>query len=522
MRFSVVCLVILSSFLTACAVAGERVPTPTIVRLERSTGEAAGQAQVDDAPPTATRVPQPSPSATVEAEALAASEIQEPADGEVETDAEVEAQNANPAAAMAEVIVSALNVREGPGLDYRVLGVARQGDVFEVIGVDQFGYWYRVTLAEDSVGWISAGSEFTRLAVGEEGELPVVEAAAAPAGVAVTPTPAPSSTPQPVSQADETDERLIFTTSSGGNLYVINLDGTGLRQLAGGVIDPVVSPDGKQVAFTRWDSAEFGALFTVNVEDGRERVILGDIRQPKSPTWSPDGEQIVISYQQGGIRDPKRECKRFKFGEDVRVPDGAMIDSVDVIGEKDTLEICFVRKEDLQWILRQIDVSTGEFEDLATDIYAYNPTWSPASPQRVIYDGEKGLVQFDVAAEQQSLLTDDVRDTGPVFAPDGRRLALTYRQHDHWEVYTLDLETGARHRLTKPPILADPQYNSAAPTWSPDGSQIAFLTDRTGEWEIWVMNADGSEQQPLFGPEVQAQLALDYWGMNERMLNWIE
>ena len=100
--------------------------------------------------------------------------------------------------------------------------------------------------------------------------------------------------------------------------------------------------------------------------------------------------------------------------------------------------------------------------------------------------------------------------------------ASSSKQHDHWEVYTYNLETGQRLRLTKPPILADPQYNSASPAWSPDGSQIAFVTDRTGRWEIWVMDVDGSNQHPLFPPEVQAQFELQYHGVNERMLNWIE
>jgi Tol biopolymer transport system component len=75
--------------------------------------------------------------------------------------------------------------------------------------------------------------------------------------------------------------------------------------------------------------------------------------------------------------------------------------------------------------------------------------------------------------------------------------------------------------LTKPPLLADPQYSSAAPAWSPDGSQIAFITDRTGQWEIWVMNADGSNQHALFSSEAQAQLGLNYQGVNERLLNWV-
>jgi Tol biopolymer transport system component len=290
--------------------------------------------------------------------------------------------------------------------------------------------------------------------------------------------------------------------------------------LAGGVIDSVVSPDGRQVAFTRWDGAEFGALYVVNIDGDGERVIVGDIRQPKSPTWSPDGRQIVISFQHGGLRDPQTECREYEAGERVRIPENVTITKFSVDSDGD-VEVCFVRTEDLRWALRQVDVATGAFEDLPTDEYSFNPTWDPQNPWRVIYDGNFGLMQFDVTNGQKWPLTEDLRDTGPVFSPNGQTLALTYKQHDHWEVYTLDPASQARQRLTKPPILADPQYNSAAPAWSPDGSQLAFVTDRAGRWEIWVMNVDGSSQRPLFSPEIQAQLALEYFGVNERMLNWI-
>ena len=190
-------------------------------------------------------------------------------------------------------------------------------------------------------------------------------------------------------------------------------------------------------------------------------------------------------------------------------------------GGKNGLTICFIRIEDLQWGLRRVNLATGQFEDLPADLYSFNPTWDPQNPARILYDGQRGLMQLDLSSGQLQPFTSDVRDTGPVFSPDDQKLALTYKQHDHWEVYTYDLATGSRQRLTKPPILADPQYSSAAPAWSPDGSQIAFVTNRSGKWEIWAMNADGSHQHTLFTPEVQAQFDLEYWGMNERMLNWL-
>ncbi len=185
------------------------------------------------------------------------------------------------------------------------------------------------------------------------------------------------------------------------------------------------------------------------------------------------------------------------------------------------LKVCFIRNEDLHWFLRLVDPATGAFEDLPSDRYAYSPTWNPQNNWQVIYNGDEGLMQFDVTTRQQWPITTDRADTEPVFSPDGQRLAITYKQHDHWEIHTLDLASGTRQRLTKPPLLAEPQYNSAAPAWSPDGREIAFVTDRAGRWEIWVMEADGGNPRPLLPPEVQAQLSLQYYGVNERLINWL-
>jgi dipeptidyl aminopeptidase/acylaminoacyl peptidase len=423
------------------------------------------------------------------------------------------------AGVQAEIVAAALNIRQGPGLNYAVMQVALAGDKFEVVGKDTTGVWLQVMLPGGSLGWISGLPAYSRLLNGDMAGLPLVEVAA-PASPGLS-NAGPGSSPVAQTQSSTAaGGRLIFANRSGGDLYMINADGTDLRHLASGVIDPVVSPDGQQVAFTRWDGDEFGALYLLNLADGSERVITEHIRQPKSPTWSPDGQQMVISFQHGGLRDPAEECRRYDAGERVRIPENAVVTRHQSSGGG--VSLCFVRKEDLQWVLREVDLASGAFEDLPSDEYAYNPTWDPQSSWRVIYDGNNGLMQLDVTNGEQWPLTEDLRDTGPVFSPDGRTLALTYHQHDHWEVYTLDPASHARQRLTKPPILATPQYNSAAPAWSPDGSQLAFMTDRTGRWEIWVMNVDGSQPRPLFAPDMQAQLGLEYHGVNERLLNWIK
>ena len=147
-------------------------------------------------------------------------------------------------------------------------------------------------------------------------------------------------------------------------------------------------------------------------------------------------------------------------------------------------------------------------------------------------------MSLDLANNKSSALTNDLDDHSPVFSPDGHKIAVSYRQDNHWEVHVLNADGSGPLRLTQTSyeVLMQQElkaetphsYNNVAPTWSPDGSQIAFLTDRTGRWEIWVMNAEcvsqpegcGSNQHPMFSDAVNNQLHLTYNFVDERMLSW--
>jgi dipeptidyl aminopeptidase/acylaminoacyl peptidase len=512
--------------LTGCAAPSSASPTPTIVRLDRSTLTPTTQIEVVDTLPPATATPAADPSSTSTSVAAApiltaTSQPEAPATPNPTA-------TTQPAAVQVEIITAGLNVREGPGVDYASIETVAQGDILTITGVSANGNWLQIITTTGQSGWISGQAAYTRI-LGSVKDVPVVGSSSSSQPPALRPEGVSNGSVAPQggyalsgqATAVASAGKLVFATRSGGDLYIANIDGTGLQKLASGVIDPVVSPDGMQVAYTRWDGAKLGALYVLDLDDGSERVIASDIRQPKSPTWSPDGQQIIISFQHGGTVNPTPECREFDSDDGMQLPNIGEITSIHRQSDGG-IKICFIRAEDLQWGLRQINLATGQSEDLPADLYSFNPTWDPQNSSQVIYDGQRGLMQLDVTSGELQSFTGDVRDTAPVFSPDGQTLALTYKQHDHWEVYTYDLATGSRQRLTKPPILADPQYSSVAPAWSPDGSQIAFVTDRTGQWEIWVMNADGSNPHALFSSDVQAQLGLDYQGVNERLLNWVQ
>jgi dipeptidyl aminopeptidase/acylaminoacyl peptidase len=335
--------------------------------------------------------------------------------------------------------------------------------------------------------------------------------------------------PGAAAQTEDSPEKgtIVLQSASGGSIYAVEANDSNLRYLTTG-IDPALSPDGQWVAFTRWDDTQNGALgslWVINVDGGGERAILGNIHQPKAPTWSPDGTQIVISMQQGGRLQPEFKCS----GE---IPPRGAYDIRVKLDDDGDIKFCYTLPPHPFWGLRLVDVATGEFEDLPNDLFSYSPAWDPANEWHVVYDGEGGLMSLDHTRSEAATwsLTDDPNDHSPVFSPDGSQIAVSYWQHDHWEIHVLNPDGTGRVRLTETSLRAiaeqrlngeEPRsWNNVAPAWSPDGSQIAFLTDRTERWEVWVMSADGSDQRPLLPDEVYHQLQISFNAVDEKMLSW--
>lgn len=79
-----------------------------------------------------------------------------------------------------------------------------------------------------------------------------------------------------------------------------------------------------------------------------------------------------------------------------------------------------------------------------------------------------------------------VEDSYPCFSPDGRQVVFQSNRTGNWDLFVLELETGAVHQITSDPS------SDLTPTWSPDGKTIVFASDRGGDADIWMVAADGT------------------------------
>jgi hypothetical protein len=106
--------------------------------------------------------------------------------------------------------------------------------------------------------------------------------------------------------------KLVFSAKPGPGptvnwkrrmeIYSANLDGSGIRQLTYNEAfdnDPVVSPDGTRIAFSRRVRGR-GQIFTMR-SDGSDVVrVTHDPDRDRLPAWSPNGRRLVYLSQPAG------------------------------------------------------------------------------------------------------------------------------------------------------------------------------------------------------------------------------
>jgi hypothetical protein len=317
-----------------------------------------------------------------------------------------------------------------------------------------------------------------------------------------TPTrrPDPLITPTPLGNGIE--GKIVFIDQTGGNMYTVNGDGTGLQRISFGM-DPIWNHAGTQIALTR--QGPIPGLYTIDPDGGNEKLLYGT-NQIRSPDYKPDDSQIVFSFQ-GPAKGGEQRCFTFR-------------------GHR----ACFTTPETHDWLLGLVNLSDDSYRDIRSSNNSTNPTVNADGVTIAYNDLSIGLMKTTWDGDlQPNPFVGDLRNTtptynplrlmSPVFSPDGTKIVYMVSQPPTWQIAIANADGSDQHLLTSNEPLAYYHPDNAAPQWSPDGKQILFLSNRNGKWEFFLMNADGTGTTQVL-KNITDQIPIKYDFQAGRMMSW--
>ena len=374
------------------------------------------------------------------------------------------------------------------------------------------GRWLWVTYGEGGDhGWLPAAEVSL---FGEAAGLPVVQQVAAAPAVPTLPASAggKSTTPGRASAAAaRLPGKIAFQTAIGGDIYLVNADGTGLRRVTDGM-DPILSPDGTQLAYARWGSPD--GVLVLDLRTGEERRVA-TANRPRSPAWSSDGSQLAFEHvtRSNACRATPFGCMtdadlRARFGgkDCIDTPFGTFCIGDFPMSQVDQIGITRVGSDGQGW------------QDVVSETDAQSLTWYPRRDEFLFRSA--GGLQIIAPDGVPQPLVNNADMASPAISPDGQRIAVQMHLHDHKDIFLLDAAGQIIQRLTTPPYGGGHAPDNVAPAWSPDGRTILFLTNRDGgTWRLYRMNPDGSDQAPFLSGALK-DILFRYDFAAERVVNW--
>lgn len=294
------------------------------------------------------------------------------------------------------------------------------------------------------------------------------------------------------------------------------------RKLLDGVEETNWSPDGRQIAFVRFNGAKTD-IGVASVSDGTSRVIQTvENRHMHAPAWSPDGSTIALIPMNTGTAgapahsffllssDGKsvRQLICPLSGGELSTPTWtadskqilyAIPESAGDVGAVQATSVGSAGRVVLQ------DASSGEVHTLFS-VQAPVSRIEIAGSRRVIFDllGQRdNLKLLSIYPGEHSggrwLTRGNSIDRQPYFAPDGEHVVFSSSRSGDVGIWEVSLKTGALQRLT------EHQASEWDPYITPDNKHLLWSSNRTGNFEIWMAERDGSAPRQVSHDGVDAE-----------------
>ncbi len=261
--------------------------------------------------------------------------------------------------------------------------------------------------------------------------------------------------------------RIAFANDRTGRkeISVMDYDGANLRALTddGSIaLLPRFSPDGRSLAYTSYKE-ENPDLFLLDLATGRSRTLSADQGLNVAGGFSPDGTQLLMTLSRQ--KSPNLYLKNLVDGSTSRLTHHFGADSSATFSP-DGGQAAFVSDRAGNPQIYLLALATQRVKRLTDLNWCDSPSWSPtgewiAFSGRVHRADRLDIFLVDVTGNQVRQLTHgEGANENPVWSPDGRFLAFITTRHERSELFVMDADGSAPHRLSEIP------GNTITPAWS--------------------------------------------------------
>ena len=204
-------------------------------------------------------------------------------------------------------------------------------------------------------------------------------------------------------------------------------------------MEPAFSADGRYCAFVQTRGALSLALVIRDRQKNQDAAIppAAGFAGYRSPTFSPDGKQVVYSFAEKGRQS-----------------------------------------------LFSVDIQAQNRRRLTDHVGIDNwPMFLPDG-KKILFgstrDGNFEIYTMDADGENIKQLTHSpFQDLRPRYSPDGRQIVFTSNRDGNYEIYTMHTDGSQLRRITNHPERDD------YATWHPAGDSIVLVSERAGRHDLY-------------------------------------
>jgi TolB protein len=267
------------------------------------------------------------------------------------------------------------------------------------------------------------------------------------------------------------DTRVVFVDESGPKenrrkrLAIMDQDGANVRFLTTGdvsVVTPRHSPVSQDVTYMAQRLGEQPRVHVLNIETGARSVVGNFPDMTSSPRFSPNGQMIALSLQQGG--NANLYAMNLGSRSTMRLTDTAAIDTSPSYAP-DGGQIVFESDRGGSQQLYLMSATGGAARRISFQQGSYSqPAWSPkgdliAFTKRTGGGFAIGVMRPDGSGER--LLTEGFHNEGPSWAPNGQYL-MFFRDpggQSGGKLFMVDITGRVEQPVPTPAFASDPSWS---------------------------------------------------------------